>query len=157
MAKTGLIIVIICFCFFLLVGGGAGLYYGNVACPSFGASCSPAPSPGTPSGSPVPTPSSGSTPSSGPAPSPTCPLTCSGSDLTLAKNYFDTQGVWHGVYTMTPNRGTKVDDNTCDVNYTYNQINGSDTGIDYRRFTYGSGCGKTVTAIGVSLSGTTAQ
>ena len=58
---------------------------------------------------------------------------------------------------MTPNRGTKVNDNTCDVNYMYNQINGSDTGIDYRRFTYGSGCGKTVTAMGDYLSGTTAQ
>ena len=63
MAETGLIIVIICFCFFLLVGGGAGLYYGNVACPSFGASCSPAPSPGTPSGSPGPSSSSPGTPS----------------------------------------------------------------------------------------------
>ena len=57
---------------------------------------------------------------------------------------------------MTPNRANKVSDTICDVNYTYRAINGTDTGIDYRRFTYGSGCGKTVTAMGDYLSGTTA-
>ena len=79
MAKTGLIIVIICFCFLLLVGGGAGLYYGNVACPSFGASCtpSPAPAPG-PAPAPVPAPSPGIPgaypgPSYAPAPAPRPP------------------------------------------------------------------------------------
>jgi len=47
MANSGLIILVV-FCFCLIVGGGitAGLYYGNVTCPKFGAKCSPAPSPG---------------------------------------------------------------------------------------------------------------
>ena len=82
MAKTGLIIVIICFCFLLVVGGGAGLYYGNVACPSFGASCSPAPSPGTPSGSPGPSGTPAPAPSPITPPSPSTPQPSSSSPGT---------------------------------------------------------------------------
>jgi len=63
MAKDfGLVIIVICCCL-LLMGGGitAGLYYGNVTCPSFGASCSPGPAPG-PAPAPAPV-----------APPTTCP------------------------------------------------------------------------------------
>jgi hypothetical protein len=78
-------------------------------------------------------------------------LTCTGSDLTLAQNYY--ASVWNGAYTMTPIKATKVDENTCDVNYRYT---GQSDGIDYRRFTYGTGCNKTVTSMGNYQSGTSA-
>jgi len=53
MANTGLVILLLCF-FLVLVGGGisAGLYFGNVTCPRFGAKCSPAPGPAAPGPSP---------------------------------------------------------------------------------------------------------
>jgi hypothetical protein len=88
-----------------------------------------------------------------------CPLTCTDSDLTLAKNHYDTKGQWRGVYRMTPNRANKVGSNQCDVNYTYRAIIGTASGIDYRRFTYSdpTSCTKSVTVMGDYLSGTTAS
>lgn len=47
MANSGIIILAV-FLFFLVVG--AGLYYGNVTCPNFGAKCSPAPRAPSPQG-----------------------------------------------------------------------------------------------------------
>ena len=86
MPRAGIIIAVVVFCLLLLVGGGLGLYYGNVACPSFGASCSPSPSPDSSSPGPaparVPAPAPGprapgaySGPSYAPAPSRT-PVNC---------------------------------------------------------------------------------
>ena len=110
MAKTGLIIVIICFCFFLLVGGGAGLYYGNVACPTFGKSCSPAPSPRTPSGTPGTPSGSPGTPSGSPG---TPPVNCqvsgwsdSGSCTATACGTSGTKPQTRTVITPAANGGT---------------------------------------------------
>jgi hypothetical protein len=83
----------------------------------------------------------------------TCSVTCTGSDLTLAQAYYER--AWNGAFTMTPNRVTKVNDTTCDVNYTYRGYWGS--GVDYRRFTYSTGCNKTITGMGGYLSGTSAS
>lgn len=86
MPRAGIIIAVVVFCFLLLVGGGLGLYYGNVACPSFGASCSPAPSPSpvpAPAPSPAPSPQAYSGPSYAPAPAPALtPVNCVVSDWT---------------------------------------------------------------------------
>ena len=85
----------------------------------------------------------------------TCSLTCTGSDLTLAQTYYEV--AWNSQYTMIPNRATKVNDTTCDVNYTYTGYWGSwGSGIDYRRFTYSTGCNRTVTGMGAYQSGTSA-
>ena len=73
-SNTGVIILVI-FCFCLLVGGGitAGLYYGNVTCPSFGADCSAAPGPSTP-GPTTPGPTTPGPTTPGPStPGPTTP------------------------------------------------------------------------------------
>ena len=49
--NTGVIILVACFFLFLFAGGiTAGLYYGNVTCPQFGANCPAAPSSQTPAG-----------------------------------------------------------------------------------------------------------
>jgi hypothetical protein len=78
---------------------------------------------------------------------------CTGNDLILAKNYYETQGPFKGQYTITPNRATRVDGTHCDINYTYNAVYGPATGIDYRRFAYSDGCNKTITAMGDYNSG----
>ena len=55
--NTGVIILVACFFLFLFAGGiTAGLYYGNVTCPQFGANCPAAPSSQTPAGTTPPPP-----------------------------------------------------------------------------------------------------
>lgn len=95
MPNTGLIIGGLFFCIIVIVSVVLGLYFGNVACPSFGANCTPAPRPGIPSAYPAPSPR---TPSGTPGPSPgpsTCPsgqwkrgTTCTACTTTAPANKY---------------------------------------------------------------------
>ena len=94
----------------------------------------------------------GSTPANPPAVTTTCDLTCTGNDLLLAKNYYESIGPHAGHYTITPIRATRVDGTHCDINYSYRAIGPAPDGLpyigsDYRRFTYSEGCNKTATGI----------
>ena len=71
--NTGVIILVACFFLFLFAGGiTAGLYYGNVTCPQFGANCPAAPSSQTPAGTTPPPPDTTPPP---PDTTPTTPTT----------------------------------------------------------------------------------
>ena len=85
-----------------------------------------------------------------------CNLDCNAVQ-SKAKTYYDTIGEWKNVYTMIPNRVNKVNDTQCDILYTYNQIGGSGSGQDKRRFTFNNdaNCNWNVTAMGAYQSGTT--
>ena len=77
----------------------------------------------------------------------TCPLTCTGSDLTLAQNYYNNSSVFAGTFTMEPNGGTKSSDTTCLINYNWRNLNTFATDTDTQIFTYGTGCSKDVISI----------
>ena len=88
-----------------------------------------------------------------------CKLTCSGKDLDLAKKFYATSDLG-GSYTIVPNFGVVVDENTCDINYTFTakpETGVTLTDVDYRRFTYSPGCNKKVTGYGSQHSGETAS
>jgi hypothetical protein len=88
-----------------------------------------------------------------------CKLTCSGKDLDSAKQFYEKTSNFGKMFTMTPNYGVVVDENTCDINYTYAPIPGVSTGsggVDYRRFTYSPGCNKNAIDFGSEHSGVTA-
>jgi hypothetical protein len=68
-------------------------------------------------------------------------FSCDQNAQNSAVQYYNTQGEWKGVFTMTPNRIIPAGAKQCDINYSYKPIPGNprgrtDTGIDYRRFTY---------------------
>ena len=84
----------------------------------------------------------------------TCPLTCGDFEKVQAQNYYRDTSEFRGRYTMTPMFAVKVNENTCDINYTFS---GPTTGRDYRRFTYETGCVKLVTGMGGTGSGLLAQ
>ena len=107
-----------------------------------------------------PPPGSSANPSAGASASAVdpCKLTCSGKDLDSAKEFYTTTGLGK-MFTITPNYGVVVDENTCDINYTYNPIPGVSTGsggIDYRRFRYSTGCNKKAIEMAAEHSGVTA-
>ena len=125
-------IVICCFCVFIIL-----IIIGNTTAPC---DCGPVPStpPATPKDS--------------------CKLTCSGKDLDSAKEFYATTFLGNS-YTMVPNYGVVVDENTCDINYTYTskpETGVSQTDVDYRRFTYSPGCNKKAISYGEQHSGVTA-
>lgn len=100
---------------------------------------------------------SGSTPTA--APTDPCKLTCSGNDLDSAKQFYATTDLGK-LYTIVPNFGVVVDENTCDINYTYTakpETGVTKTDVDYRRFTYSPGCNKKVTGFDAEHSGVTAS
>ena len=98
-------------------------------------------------------------------PDPSCPLTCTGTDLEIAKNAFPAialkqpgeGGLGLGVAEITPTGATKFDDRTCDISYNlkYNIytspggfFSGWNNAVERRRFTYIlSGCDKKVDRI----------
>jgi len=87
-----------------------------------------------------------------------CKLTCSGKDLDSAKQFYATSDLGKS-YTIVPNFGVVVDENTCDINYTYTakpETGVSKTDVDYRRFTYSPGCNKNAIDFGSEHSGVTA-
>lgn len=87
-----------------------------------------------------------------------CKITCSGKDLDAANDYFKTTE-WGDIYTFTANYGVVVDENTCDINYTYipkDKELSKYNYTDYRRFRYSPGCNKKVTGFGSQHSGVTA-
>lgn len=96
-----------------------------------------------------------------PAPQPSaCSLNCNdGGVLSSAQNYYNTQGEWKGVFTMSPIRSVSSGANQCDILYQYNPTPGSprtDTGQDKRRFTFAQGpnCTWNVSSMGGFQSGT---
>jgi hypothetical protein len=77
-----------------------------------------------------------------------CPLTCTGLDLDLAKNYYEPNSVrvFGQAYTMVPTGATKTSDTTCNIEYDWTRTSDSATGHDVRQFTYGTGCNKVVSS-----------
>jgi hypothetical protein len=77
-----------------------------------------------------------------------CPLTCTGSDLDLARNYYASNSVrvFGQAYTMVPTSATKTSDTICHIEYDYTRTSDYVTGHDRRDFTYGLGCNKVVSS-----------
>lgn len=83
----------------------------------------------------------------------------SASAKSEAKRFYDDEGEWAGVYTMSVDNSVSVNDNTCDVAYTYTHLTNGSSGPDYRRFTYAQdpvSCDWTSTGMGDYQSGGTA-
>ena len=77
-----------------------------------------------------------------------CPLTCTDSDLILARNYYNNRSGYAGIYTMEPTGGTKSSDTTCLINYNWRNLTNFAIGTDTQIFTYGgTGCSKDVISI----------
>ena len=76
-----------------------------------------------------------------------------------AQNWYNTLGPLKDLYTITPYYINKVSDTQFDMSYVYNARNGSDIGIDKRRFTYSinNHCSIKITNMDGYLSGTTAR
>ena len=59
------------------------------------------------------------------------------SALSSAKTYYDNNGYFSGVYTMTPLDGVRAGVGECDITYTYKPVVvGGDDVVDSRRFSY---------------------
>jgi hypothetical protein len=62
----------------------------------------------------------------------TCPLTCTGSDLSSIQDYYNNK--FFGTFTMEPTQVVKVSPTECDVAYNYSSPD--TTGTDRRRFLF---------------------